>query len=659
MSRNSQNKRQTSRKLHNWGPAAALGIAVVAVLGLLAYSVGRTSAPTRSDAAEVAAAPVSSSSELSSKSPSVQKIESKIAKALPAPTRTVARPAMSTTIPVAGQQPTTPLIADRAKLIQAQLEAGEFGPAVETARSANDAGERTSLLKMVADAQARNGDFHAAEMSIRHMPIPETRDLARAENSARRTAAGGGANPAMLINLITKVTGSLDDWKTESDEQPRTPQYWAPGIEVAPNGLLRAITKPEKSAVLSSLGHRAREADLNTNLRAQSALRLVSLTRLEKEVAKCVAEGHSVPETMQRLAGLSQVRYVFVYPEEHEVIIGGPAEGWKYNENGLAVGREGGRPTLYLDDLVTVLRTFSPRGEGYFNCQIVPREEGLQKIKEFVEQSNARGPLTPGEMRTWTKQLQQALGLQDVKYVGIPDDSRVAQVTFEADYRLKLIGIGKLQGGPGIPSYFDLLPKTGAVKSQDMDALRWWLSMKYDAVTHSPDRNVFEIQGSAVTCQSENEKISGQGQRIHTGKAEVTNRLFAANFTQHYPELAAQDLVFADLQNVFDLSLVAALLTDNRIADRLGWNLGAFGKDGVYQTAHYQPTKTILSVVNHRVYNDKDVVVQVAGGVEGHVRDVLKDPKVFRESTKLAGLQAKGRARQLPEGRWWWDVKSK
>ncbi len=356
---------------------------------------------------------------------------------------------------------------------------------------------------------------------------------------------------------------------------------------------------------------------------------------------------------------MSHVRYLFVYPEQHEVVIGGPAEGWKYDSTGLATGRESGWPTLYLDDLVTVLRTFAPRGAGYFNCQIVPRPEGLQKIKQFVADSNSHGPLEPSALGNWTRQLQQALGLQDVEINGIPRDSRAAQVLFEADYRLKLIGIGKLAGGPGIPSYFDLLPKTGQVKAQQMDALRWWLSMKYDAVAHSPDRNVFEIQGSAVLCQSENEKISSQGQRIHTGQSEATNRLFAANFTQHYAELAARESVFADLQNIFDLSLVAALLADNRVPDRIDWNLGAFGPGGAYRTAQYDPPAAILSVVNHRTYNGKDVVVQVAGGVDGRTREVLDNPAIFRESAQLAAVRPQGRAPRLPEGRWWWDAKTR
>ena len=571
--------RRASRKNSNWGPSAATAAIAVVVFGSLIFMMSRSPA---SRATANGAAPGTTMSD-----------DGRIASQPTTPARTVAtapaatnqqagavkretRPATEATMRVATKSALKPTAlqtaADREKLVQAQIATGEFGPALQTARSATDAAERTHLLKTIPAAR----------------------------NSSPPSAAGGAAQAAMLINLIKQTAGDEDDWG--DDGLRKQPLYWPPGIEVDPNGLLRGLTHQENGTVLSSLGHRARAADLNTDLRTASRLRLVSLRRLEKEIAKRLAEGRSIPETMQHLAGLSHVRYVFVDPDQHDVVIGGPAEGWRYNEKGIAVGRESGKAALFLDDFVTVLRNFAPYGPGYFNCQIVPREEGLRRIQQFVEESRARGPLDSAGVGNWTKQLEQQLGLQDVEINGIPDDSRVAEVIFEADYRLKLIGIGKLPGGPGIPSVFDLFPKTGEVKSQRMDALRWWLSMKYDAVLHSPDRNVFEIKGSAVLCQSENEKISARGQRIHTGKSEAANRLFAANFTAHYSELASQDPVFADLQNIFDLSLVAALLADNRVAERIGWDMGSFAADGAYRTAHYRSPKHIMSVVNHRIY---------------------------------------------------------
>ena len=64
-------------------------------------------------------------------------------------------------------------------------------------------------------------------------------------------------------------------------------------------------------------------------------------------------------------------------------------------------------------------------------------------------------------------------------------------------------------------------------KSSKLDALRWWLTMKYDAILHSPDHNVFEIQGPSVQCLSENQYLTEKGERVGTGQADATNRTFA------------------------------------------------------------------------------------------------------------------------------------
>ncbi|NOX56852.1 MAG: DUF1598 domain-containing protein, partial [Planctomycetes bacterium] len=386
-----------------------------------------------------------------------------------------------------------------------------------------------------------------------------------------------------------------------------------------------------------------------------SELRLVSLTRLEREVARRLADGQPVVETMKRLAGLYEVRYLFIYPESKEIVIGGPAEGWRYTETGVAIAKTSGTPTLQLDDLVTLLRTFSPAGQGIFGCSINPRQEGLKRLKAFVAQSQARGPLSAGAgVRNWVRQLQRQLGLQDIEIYGVPEDSRVARVIVEADYRLKLIGIGKMRV-PGIPSFFDLLT-VQEQKAATMDALRWWLTMKYDAVLHSPDRNVFEIQGASVLCRSENQFITDQGKQVQTGKTEGANRLFAENFTNHYAELARRDLVFAELQNVFDLALVAALLHKERASDRLGWDGGVFAPGGAYRPARYPVPKVVDSVVNYRVYRGRDVVVQVAGGVRADLMAVVRDPSIMRSVARLQGLQDQSKAPELPEGRWWWDA---
>ena len=545
-------------------------------------------------------------------------------------------------------------VAGRLERVKAHLEFGEFGPAIDVARSATDAKERTQLLSAVADAQLKSGEFGAALSAIRQMPIAENRIRARGERATQMALSGGAqVDPQPLMDLILNET--TGPWE-EIDGDGGTMDFFQTGVIVHPNGLLGRLTQEEHSGRLNDFGFSARAADLNDDMAAPSELRIVSLTRLEREIARRLANGEPVVETMKHLAGLSQVRYVLVYPEENEIVIAGPAESWQFNENGIPVGVESGKPTLQLDDLVTVLRTFADGGMKEFGCSINPRQEGLKRLRAFVEQSNARGPLSAGaQVRRWVNTLQEKLGLQDIVIYGVPHNSRAARVIVEADYRMKLIGVDRLNGGSGIPCIFDLLT-VEEQKSSKLDALRWWLSMKYDAVLHSEDHNVFEIQGASVLCQSTNQLITSQGKQIDTGKADSTNQLFAKNFTDHYAELAKRDSVFADMQNIFDLALVSALLKHERLGDRIGWDLGVFAKDGAYRPAEYEAPMVIESVVNHRVYRGKDIVVQVAGGVRADVRSFVKAAKLGK---RLDYLSDKGRAGKLPEGRWWWDAQNK
>lgn len=533
-----------------------------------------------------------------------------------------------------------------AKRVEGHLAAGEFGPAVEAAMTTQDAWQQAKLLKQVALAQVKAGEFEAALATVRRAPQAPA-------DTAQTGLAGGGAFPdfSELIYIIQNNTSGT--WEDVDGTGGSMSQSFN-GVRVAPNGLLERITEADRKGELQALGLRARVADLNDDMARPSSLRLVSLTRLEQAVAQRLAAGQPIPETMAQLAGLSKIQYVFLYPEEREVVIGGPAESWRYNDEGLPLGVNSNRPTLQLDDFVTVLRCFA-EGHGDFGCSINTRDEGVRALKEYVEASLARGPISAGAVRGWVNQLQRKLGMQDIVVWGIPADSRVARVLVEADYRMKLIGIGKLNAKE-IPSYFELLPLNLQKDPPAMDALRWWLTLQCDRVLHSPDRNVFQIQGSSVLCQSENQMLTADGKHVPTGKAEATNRLFAQNFTTNYERLAEHDLAFADTRNVFDLALVAALVRQEREANRIGWNFGVFAPGGTYHTAAYPVPKEVESVVNHRVYNGKDIVVQVAGGVRADVASVLKDQNVVQPAERLTGLNAKAHAPQLPEGRWWWDA---
>jgi hypothetical protein len=143
--------------------------------------------------------------------------------------------------------------------------------------------------------------------------------------------------------------------------------------------------------------------------------------------------------------------------------------------------------------------------------------------------------------------------------------------------------------------------------------------------------------------------VNAQGKHVPTGVSEPINRKFAENFTEHYAELAEREPVFADLQNIFDLALVAALCRQEHLHDRADWNPEVFAPGGAYQPAAVPAAKTIESVLAHRVYGGTDIVVQVAGGVQANLVAMARDKAMAKESADLP------RRANLPAGRWWWD----
>lgn len=539
--------------------------------------------------------------------------------------------------------------------LEAQIRAGEFGPALDAANSIDDLTQRVKALGQVAAAQRDAGDFRGAENAAARMPASRERSRTRGE-TARQRDLSGGSTQADFTELMDLIKSTVDPESWDDVGGPGSMRQFNTGVYVDPRGVMRQLTKEEKSGSLESLARRAREAELNDDLARPSDLRLVSLKRLEKAVAKRIADGKPIPETLRVLCGLTQIRYVFVYPEEQEIVIAGPSEAWRYDENGRPVGRETGRPLMQLDDLVVVLRSFAPGAESIFGCSINTRDANLKAVKEFVEASNNAGALRPGALGKWLKELHSRLGMQDVVVHGVPADTRVAQVLVEADYRMKLIGVAKLEGGPKVPSYFDLLRRAGETKGAPMEALRWWMTMKYGAILHSGDRNFFEIQGSSVLVQSENQFISAQGKHLPTGISEPVNRLFAQNFTTNYNELAERDPVFADMRNIFDMALVAALCRVEGLHDKADWDLGAFAPEGAYQPAKVYAPKEVESVINHRVYGGKDIVVQVAGGVQADVVAIVKDKALAKSDEGVKDVARRGKLPKLPEGRWWWDA---
>ena len=83
-------------------------------------------------------------------------------------------------------------------LLQQQLDAGEFGPALQTARQSGDAAERDARLVRVAAAQAKGGERRAAISTLATVSDDRTRNSALQATSepAPQPGARGGVQAA-------------------------------------------------------------------------------------------------------------------------------------------------------------------------------------------------------------------------------------------------------------------------------------------------------------------------------------------------------------------------------------------------------------------------------------------------------------------------------
>jgi hypothetical protein len=549
--------------------------------------------------------------------------------------------------------------------VEAALAAGEFGPALRAARAIGDTGQRDMVLAQVARAQARVGLGDGSLSTIADVSDDRLRtDLLRDNGSAGRETSGaqGGGSQAdfdALIELI-QTTISPDSW--EANGGAGSLQEFVSGVLVDANGVLQLSERGAASGRLDSLRRQvrpsadtARHSSDAARHMGPSPMRSISLNRLERQIQLREAAGLPPTEAMRLLAGLERVRYVFVYPESGDLVLAGPADSWIVDPSGRARATRSGRPLVRLDDLVVTLRRDSSGPNGRFGCAITPTSDSLAKTHAFLRKS-ARQPLRPGGGTAWLERLRTSLGRQEISIFGVDPATHLAQVLVAADYRMKRVGMGLDAGVAGVPSYLDLIDVPPGQSPPPLTMLRWWFVLDDDAVvTTTDDRRAFQLVGQGVKVLSENELLTAQGQRVHTGRAEALNRQFASSFTANFAALAVKYPIYAELQNVFDLALVAALISAEDLPSQVGWHMTWFGDQEGYQVATAPPPAVVETVINHRVIRRRIILAGASGGVSVETSPFVTHSSIrIADEAQLAGQRARA-ARDLPRANWWWD----
>lgn len=411
------------------------------------------------------------------------------------------------------------------------------------------------------------------------------------------------------------------------------------GVRIAPNGVLEAAMRVGNARQLNQQRLMAAQNALNKDVQAVSKLRKISLTRLEREVEKLIAAGKPIPAEMRYLAGMTKITHVFYYPESADIVIAGPAEGWFVSADNYVIGMKSGRATLKLEDLIVALRANGPDSNkpSMITCSIDPTKQGLQNYLNVYKQIANSGQFRRGLEAQVVNAFRNAIGMQKITVEGVSTKTNFARVLVEADYQMKLIGIG--MRNPAVPITSFVAKATPGGRA----SVRWFFQPDYECVNVNPDRTAMELVGDGV------ELVEGEGS---TSRA---SRNFCTSFTKNYSKLAEVEPIWAELRNVIDMSVTAAFIKKMRYFEKANWDMATFGDEAAFPVEKYQAPTMVKPLVN-AFWRQGQFMAPIAGGVSIQAGVALNSDRVtVSDDGKIDELRNAVKLDDLQDDQWWWD----
>jgi len=415
------------------------------------------------------------------------------------------------------------------------------------------------------------------------------------------------------------------------------------GVVIDPAGMVRAATIEDRQELANQLQN-ANQV-LQGDLRDAADLRMISLKGLQAAISESHATGKAIPAEVEYMAGLQRIEYVFVDQENHDVILAGPAEPWEMREDGFVVGTVTGGATMRLADLTVALRSVENARQEGITCSIEPTDEGRRRLQQLLNRVKLRPGQSPVALEA---SMREAFGPQMIYLSGIPTDTRFARTLVAADFEMKRVAMG-LTPSPvaTLPSYLEMTKNSQQTKNQNP---RWWMACSYDALGKSDDGLAWKLSGQGVQTKTEQDIVNQDGS-VKRGGVDKMAKAWADKMTESYDDLSKKMPVFSELQNMMDLTVVATLIVQERLADKAGLDLGVLGNENqALELASYTTPKAVephCSFIRGRA----GWVVTASGGVDINGFEIVQ-----KQTSDAISGQVRQEALAASTGnRWWWN----
>ena len=415
------------------------------------------------------------------------------------------------------------------------------------------------------------------------------------------------------------------------------------GVTIDASGVLRTATVDEKIDAANVM--RGLVDQPAGDMAKAAGMRMISLKKLQTAIVENEKTGAPLPESISFLAGLQRIEYVFVDKENNDIVIAGPGEPWTLRDDGSVVGKESGNSVLRLQDLVVALRSVETARTQPISCSIEPTAEGRRRLQKLVKNMRLRPGQSPA---VYEESMKQAFGPQTIRLTGIPTDSMYARTLVAADYEMKRLAMDLAKSPVAeLPSYLQMAKNSRQNAGQNP---RWWMACNYDALTRSEDKLAWKLNGQGVKAMTEQDVIAEDGSAKGNGRKDKLAANWAEKMTEHYGDLAREMPVFADLRNVMDMTVVATLIVQERLAKTAGLDLSVLMSGDEIELVKFSVPKAVSPQCSF-LHGRSGWTVTASGGVDINAFEVVQNQK---QDSAVSDKRAVALASASTEN-WWWN----
>ena len=398
------------------------------------------------------------------------------------------------------------------------------------------------------------------------------------------------------------------------------------GIDVDADGRVLPLAQ-EKSELLGKIMANVLEPPSET-LKRKVPRRAISLKKLDSQVREILEQYEVLPDTIRYLGGLTSIEYIIAVPEENDILLIGPAEGWRTDAAGNVVGNQTGQPILVFEDFLTALRLWhQPTPPTSATCSITPTSDVAAKLARLHQ----RFPnINANNADAYSAELEEIYGENPITITGAPATSRFARILVAADFQMKRIALGlEPSNVRGIPSYISLIST-----SRPNISPRFWLLPEYAAITHDSQKLTWRLGNLRVRTLTHEDYLAPQRNRS-TDRAALA---WCRNMEEHYDALVKANPVFGDLRNNMRLALAAALLRKENLLQKANCTLTVLLDETKLKLVDYPEPKSVAfrSVRSRSGFS----AIVACGGVEINPMNAVQhnvrlDNRIDAERTRL------------------------